>query len=207
MNAVADRDEERDGAGHPRQRAAAAPGGHEELAPQVDDHEEEEQLHAPEVEAVDEVADDERVPPRRPGERDHDAGDEDDDERRERQDAEDVDPRGDVRRLRVREELLGRQRRDGRLRARGRSRSAGRSERSSACFRSRGNGSDDRQGEDDDHRHDHDEVRDRDQEPARVQVVRPPVEVDHVRERERCGRRNRARSSPLSATGSSVKNS
>ena len=49
---------------------------------------------------------------RGPGERDHGAGDEDDDERGEREDAEDVDPRGDVDGLRVGQELVGRQRRD-----------------------------------------------------------------------------------------------
>ena len=35
--------------------AVPAPGGHEELAPQVDHHEEEEGLDAPQVQRVDEV--------------------------------------------------------------------------------------------------------------------------------------------------------
>ena len=60
------RGEERDHAGDPGHRPPAAPGGHPELAPQVDDHEDEEQLHAPEVQAVGELTQRRRVVPGRP---------------------------------------------------------------------------------------------------------------------------------------------
>ena len=52
----AERGQEADHARHPSQRSTATPSGHPELPPQVDDHEDEEQLHAPEVQAVDEPA-------------------------------------------------------------------------------------------------------------------------------------------------------
>ncbi|MGY3062886.1 hypothetical protein ACVWZD_007184 [Streptomyces sp. TE3672] len=53
----ADRSDEDDGPGDPGQCPPSAPGGHEELSPQVDDHDEHEQFHAPQVQAVDVPAD------------------------------------------------------------------------------------------------------------------------------------------------------
>ena len=105
-----DRAEERDRAGDPGHRATAAPGGHEELAPQVDDHGEEEQLDAPQVQAVDEVADRRHVPPLRALEGQDHAGDEHDDQRGEGRDTEDVDPGRDVGGLPVGQQPLGRER-------------------------------------------------------------------------------------------------
>ncbi len=61
--ALHDRGQERDHAGDPGQRAAAAPGRHPELGPQVDDQQRHEQLHAPQVQAVAEVPDRVVVPP------------------------------------------------------------------------------------------------------------------------------------------------
>ena len=57
------RGHERHHAGDPGHRAAPAPGGHPELAPQVDDQERHEQLDAPQVQAVEEVANRVVVPP------------------------------------------------------------------------------------------------------------------------------------------------
>ena len=101
-----DRDEEGDHAGDPGEPALAPPGRHEELAPQVDDHEEEEDLDAPQVEAVDEEPRRTSVPPVGPtmarthsGEDDHQGG--------ERQDAEDIDPGRHIGGLTIGQELSG----------------------------------------------------------------------------------------------------
>ena len=60
-----DRADKRHRAGDPGQRPLAPPGGHEELAPEMDHHAHEEQLHAPQVHRVEEMADRRGVPPRR----------------------------------------------------------------------------------------------------------------------------------------------
>ena len=105
-----DPDQERDDAGHPRPAAPAAPGGHEELTPEVDDHKEEEQLHRPEVDAVDEVSDAGVVPPGRSLQAEDHARGDDDHQRRDRQHTEQVDPRRHVDRLAVGQQLLRRHR-------------------------------------------------------------------------------------------------
>jgi hypothetical protein len=105
-----DRDHERDRPDHPDAGPPAAPGRHEELAPQVDDHEEEEQLDCPQVDAVDEVPDAGVVPPRRTLQAEHHAGADDDHERGDRQRAEHVDPRGHVGGLAVRQQAIRRHR-------------------------------------------------------------------------------------------------
>ena len=107
--ALHDRGDERDHAGDPGERAAAAPGRHPELAPQVDDQERHEQLDAPQVNAVEEVADRVGVPPVGAAERDRESADDRHAERRERGHAEHVHPGRDVRRLAVRQQLLRRQ--------------------------------------------------------------------------------------------------
>ena len=56
-------DEEDNRAGDPHAAAASAPCGHPVLAPEVNDHHKEEQLHAPEVDAVEEMPDAGVVPP------------------------------------------------------------------------------------------------------------------------------------------------
>ena len=86
---------------------SAAPRGHPELAPQVDDHEREEQLDAPQVHRVDEVAERRDVPPRRAAHGEHAPETSTTTSGREGQDAEDIDPRRDVDRLPVRERLPG----------------------------------------------------------------------------------------------------
>src|SRR6266487_213087 len=109
----ADGGHKRDRAGDPGQLALAAPCRHPERAPQVDDHEEEEQLGAPQVQAVDKQPDLGGVPPGRalqpkprPRDQDHDEG-------RDREDAEHVGPRSHVDGLTVRQELLRREGPDG----------------------------------------------------------------------------------------------
>ena len=96
--------------GHPGQRPVAAPGRHPELAPQVDHHEREEQLDAPQVERVDEAPQRRDVPPGRAADGEQAAGRHDDGQCRQGEHAEDVDPGGDVGRLAVREGLPGRDR-------------------------------------------------------------------------------------------------
>ena len=104
-----DRGEERHHAGDPRPGPTAAPGGHEELAPQVDDHERHEQLNRPQVHAVEEVTGDGGVPPVRPAQRDQHSGADRDDERGKRSHPEHVHPTGDVGRLGLRQQPAGRQ--------------------------------------------------------------------------------------------------
>ena len=87
---------EDDDADHPGRRAAVAPARHEVLAPQVQHHEDEEDLDRPEVQAVHEPPDARLMPPLRPEEGQHDAAGDDPDEAGDRDDAEDVDPRADV---------------------------------------------------------------------------------------------------------------
>ena len=180
VKAVADRDEERDRAGDPGHRASAAPGRHEELAPEVDDHEEEEQLRAPEMRAVHEMPDRRGVPPRRA--------------RRARS------PRRRRGSRRTRRARGRRRRRPTRRRRRaacraGACRAAAPPRRRRAHARSRwrlagarsplplraGTGARSR-GRRRRSSDDHDEVRVRDQEPALVDVAGPAVEVDQRRE-------------------------
>ena len=105
-------------------------------------------------------------------------GADDDDQRRDRGDAEDVDPRGDVGGLAVGQELL---------RAAARRRRAARTRSVHIRFSGRRGSLLDlplREGnarspdEDDDHQHDHDDVRHRHLEEVPVDVVRGPVEVE-----------------------------
>src|SRR4029077_12120543 len=70
-----DADGEYDDADHPRRGASVAPAGHEVLTPQVQDHEDEEELHRPEVEAVEEPADPRVMPPLRTEKQKHNAPD------------------------------------------------------------------------------------------------------------------------------------
>jgi hypothetical protein len=103
--ALDDRRDEGDDAGHPGGGAAPSPCRHPELAPEVDDHEGHEELDAPQVHAVEEVPDGVGVPPVDPAEGDGEAGADGDGERGDGRDAEDVDPRCDVGRLTVGEKL------------------------------------------------------------------------------------------------------
>ena len=99
--ALDDRHTERDYAGHPGEHPLATPGGHPELAPQMDDHERHEQLDAPQVQAVEEVPDRVVVPPVGAAEGKRETRHHDDRQRGERGYAEHVDPRGHVGRLAV----------------------------------------------------------------------------------------------------------
>ena len=106
----ADRDQERDRARDPGQRAPPPPGSHEELAPQVADHEEEEQLGAPEMQAVAEMTHARDVPPTRARKRQHSARGQHEHERSQGQHTEHIDPRRHIDRLRLRQQPLRRQR-------------------------------------------------------------------------------------------------
>jgi hypothetical protein len=106
--ALDDRGHERDHAGDPGGRPAAPPGGHPELPPQVDNQEGHEQLDAPQVKAVEEMAHRVRMPPVDPADRDGEPGDDRHSQRGEAGHAEHVDPRGDVRGLAVGQQLARR---------------------------------------------------------------------------------------------------
>ena len=106
------RDQEGDRAGDPHAAAAPAPGRHPVLAPQVDDHREEEQLHAPHVNAVEEVPDAGLVPPGRALQREDHARGDDHDQRGDAGHPEYVDPGGHVGGLAVGQKSLGWQRLD-----------------------------------------------------------------------------------------------
>src|SRR4249920_144063 len=109
----ADRDQEDDRPRYPGPASTAAPGTHEELAPQVHDHGEEEHFDRPEVDAVEELPDAGVVPPGRALQsKDHARADHHD-QRRDRRNTEYIDPRGDICGLPVGKELFGRQRPDG----------------------------------------------------------------------------------------------
>src|SRR5450759_2960527 len=74
----------------------------------MDNHEAEEQLDAPQVKGVHEQTQRRDVPPRHAADRQESSRDDDDCQSRQRQDTEDIDPRGDVDRLTVRESLPSR---------------------------------------------------------------------------------------------------
>src|ERR1039457_4031753 len=103
-----DRHEEEHHARYPGHGPPPAPSGHEVLAPQVNHHGEEEDLHAPEVQRVHEVANVRNVPPLGPEYGQDAARGDDHDEGRDRGDAKDVDPRGDVAGLGVGQHLFRR---------------------------------------------------------------------------------------------------
>src|SRR5439155_230698 len=84
-------------------RSPAAPRRHPVLAPQMDDHEEEEQLHGPQVDAVEEVPDTGEMPPGRTLEAQDHARADDHHQCCETRDAEHVDPGRHVRWLAVRQ--------------------------------------------------------------------------------------------------------
>src|SRR5260370_15785149 len=86
-------DREDDYADHPGGGPTVAPTGHEVLPPQVQDHEDEEQLNGPEVEAVDEPAEARVMPPLWPHERERDSAYDHPAPRRNRDDSEDIKPR------------------------------------------------------------------------------------------------------------------
>jgi hypothetical protein len=90
--ALHDRGEEGDHSGDPGHRAATAPGRHPELPPQVDHQQRHEQLDAPQVRAVEEVAQRVVMPPIRAAERQREAGHNRDAERDQRGHAEHVHP-------------------------------------------------------------------------------------------------------------------
>jgi hypothetical protein len=106
--ALHDRGPEGHHAGDPGQRPAPAPGGHPELAPQVNNHERHEQLDAPQVRAVEEMADGIGVPPVGAADRDDQAGDDGQAQRGQRRHPEHVDPGGNVGRLPVGQQFLRR---------------------------------------------------------------------------------------------------
>ena len=104
-----DRGHERHHAGDPGHRAPPPPGGHPELAPQVDDQERHEQLDAPQVQAVEEVANRVVVPPVRPAQGDGEPAGDHHTQRGQRGHAEDVYPGPHVGGLAVRQQLARRQ--------------------------------------------------------------------------------------------------
>ena len=108
--ALHDREHEGDHAGDPGHRAAAAPGGHPELAPQVDDDQGHEQLDAPQVQAVEEMTDRVVMPPVRAAEGQGEPGHDRHPEGRQRADAEHVNPGRHVGGLPVGQQLARRQR-------------------------------------------------------------------------------------------------
>src|SRR6202022_1907446 len=101
-----DADREGDHPDHPGGRPAFTPAGHEVLTPQVEDHEDEEHLDTPEVEAVEEAADTRKVPPLGAKRRQHDATEHYPDQGRDGDHAEDIDPGTDVKGLAVWKEVL-----------------------------------------------------------------------------------------------------
>src|SRR5438128_12247370 len=101
-----DADGERDDADHPGGRPAFTPARHEVLAPEVQHHEDEEHLNAPEVEAVEKAADTRKVPPLGPERRQYHSTKHHPDQRRDGDDPEDVDPGADIERLPVRKEVF-----------------------------------------------------------------------------------------------------
>jgi hypothetical protein len=107
-----DRGQEGDHAGHPGHGPAAAPGGHPELAPQVDDQQRHEQLDAPQVQAVEEVPDRVGVPPVGAAQRESTPAAEHHREGGKGRDAEYVYPGAHVGRLAVGQQLLRRERAD-----------------------------------------------------------------------------------------------
>jgi hypothetical protein len=107
--ALHDRDEKGQHPADPGARPLPSPGGHPELAPEVDDHQRHEQLDAPQMEAVEEVPDGVRVPPVDASERDQRAREDRHGERCEAADPEDVDPGGDVGGLVLGQQLVRRQ--------------------------------------------------------------------------------------------------
>src|ERR1700730_1043743 len=104
-----DADSKNDDADHPCGGATVSPTGHEVLTPQMQDHEDEEQLHRPEVEAVEEPAQARVMPPLRAHERKYDAAHDDPDQGRDGDNTEDVDPRADVVGLSVWQQMVHRE--------------------------------------------------------------------------------------------------
>ena len=107
--ALDDRGHERDHAGDPGPGPAAAPGGHPELAPQVDDQQRHEQLDAPYVQAVEEVPERVVVPPVRAAQGKAEPGHDRYRERGQGADAEHVYPGCDIGGLAVGQQLARRQ--------------------------------------------------------------------------------------------------
>src|SRR5664280_253068 len=101
-----DRDREDAHSDDPCESPAVSPASHEELTPQVDHGEGEEELHAPEVDAVDELAGVADVPPGGPKEDEDNPADDDPDQRRDCPNAEHVHPRRHIAGLFVRQDLL-----------------------------------------------------------------------------------------------------
>ena len=105
----ADRHQEGHHPGHPGQHASAPPRRHPELAPQVNDHEEEEQLHAPQVQAVEEMPHRGGVPPVDPAHSQDRTRKDDEYQRGQRQHPEHINPRRHIGRLLVGKSPVGRQ--------------------------------------------------------------------------------------------------
>ncbi len=98
---------EGDHAGDPGEGPPAAPCGHPELAPQVNDHEGHERFDAPQVKAVEEMSHRVGVPPVGAPDGDGEAGHDHHRQGGQGGHPEDVDPRGDVGGLAVGEQLAG----------------------------------------------------------------------------------------------------
>jgi hypothetical protein len=94
---------------HPRLRPSVSPARHEVLAPQVQHHEDEEDLDGPEVQAVDESPYARLVPPHRPEEGQQHSTRDHPDQPGDRDDAEDVDPGADKYGLAVWQQVRQRQ--------------------------------------------------------------------------------------------------
>ena len=107
--ALDDRGNERDNAGDPGHRPAAAPGGHPELAPQVNDQQRHEQLDAPQVHAVEEMPERVVMPPVGAAKNETEPGNDRHPQRRQRAHAEHVHPGRHVSGLPVRQQLARRQ--------------------------------------------------------------------------------------------------
>src|SRR6266480_4902955 len=86
----------------PRRSTPITPARHEVLAPQMKNHEYEENLNRPEVEAVEEAANAGHMPPLRPHEAKDDAAEDHPDQGRDCDHAKDVNPGADKIRLPVR---------------------------------------------------------------------------------------------------------
>src|SRR6266567_1236986 len=94
---------------HPGRCTALPPARHEVLSPEMQDHEDEEHLHAPEMEAVEEAAGAREVPPLGAEERQDGSAQDHPDQRRNRDDAKDINPGADPGWLPIRKEVLPRQ--------------------------------------------------------------------------------------------------
>ncbi len=206
--ALHDRGKKGDHSGDPGHRAPPAPGRHPELPPQVDHQQRHEQLDAPQVRAIEEMADRVVVPPVGPADGEGETRDDRQAQRDQRCHAEHVDPGGHVRGLPIGQQLLRRQQPGSRcphlggphiLVARlGSRRDDGRVGASliavsGACrsgeVSARVEGDQQGSAKDDDHHRDHNQVRDGDIKDAPAKELARLIQIagqwNHVRKRER----------------------